>query len=61
MDWFKIVKEEQYGGILSPSLFNLHAKYIIWNTWLDDSQTGIKIARRYINNLRYIDAIILMV
>ena len=29
MDWFKIVKEEQYGGILSPSLFNLHAKYII--------------------------------
>ena len=33
----------------------LYAEYIIWNAGLDDSQVGIKIARRNINNLRYAD------
>ena len=41
--------------ILSPSLFNLYAEYIIWNARLDEAQVGIKIARRNINNLRYAD------
>ena len=35
-------------------LFNLHAEYIMWNAWLDESQAGIKIAWRNINNLRYV-------
>ena len=40
---------------MSPCLFNLYAEYIIRNTGLDDSQAGIKIARRNINKLRYSD------
>ena len=50
---FKIGKGVQQGCILSPCLFNLHAEYITWNTGLDESQAGIKIAGRNINNLRY--------
>ena len=38
--------------ILSLCLFNLHAEYIIRKARLDESQTGIKISRRKINNLR---------
>ena len=41
------------GCILSPCLFNLHAEYIMRNASLDESQAGIKIAGRNINNLRY--------
>ena len=41
--------------ILSPCLFNLYAEYIMWNAGLDESQDGIKIVRRNINNLRYSD------
>ena len=41
--------------ILSPCLFNLYAEYIVRNAWLEEAQTGIKIARRNINNLRYAD------
>ena len=52
MDWFKIGNIHQ-GCILSPCLFNLYAEYIKKNTWLDESQAGIKISRRNINNLRY--------
>ena len=37
------------------SLFNFYAEYIMWNARLDKSQTGIKIARRNINSLRYED------
>ena len=37
------------------TLFNLHAEYIMWNAGLDESQTGIKIARRNTNNFRYAD------
>ena len=45
------------GYILSPCLFNFYAKYIMQNAGLDESQTGIKIAGRNINNLRYINNI----
>ena len=40
---------------MSPSLFNFYAEYIIQNARLDESQAGIKIAGRNINNLRYAD------
>ena len=43
------------GCIFSPCLFNLYAEYIIRNTGLEETQAGIKIARRNINNLRYAD------
>ena len=59
-DWFKIGKGVHQGCILSPWLFNLFAKYITWNAGLDESQTGIKTARRNINNLRYADDTALM-
>ena len=55
MDWFIIGKGVHQGYILSPCLFNFYAEYIMQNTRLDISQTGIKIARRNINNLRYAD------
>ena len=45
---------------MSPCLFNLYAEYNMWNASLDESQAGIKIAGRNINNLRYADNIILM-
>ena len=41
-------------------LFNLYAEYIVRNAGLDDSQAGIKIVRRTINNFRYTDDITLM-
>ena len=59
-DWFKIGKEVHQGYILSPSLFNLYAEYIMKNSRLDEAQAGIKIARRNINNLRYADDTTLM-
>ena len=52
-DWFKIGKGVRQGCILSPYLFNLYAEYIVRNAVLDESQTGIKIAQRNINNLKY--------
>ena len=54
-DCFKIGKWVHQGYILSPCLFNLYTEYIIQNAGLDDSQAGIKIAERNINNLRYAD------
>ena len=45
---------------MSPCLFNLHAEYIMRNTRLEEAQAGIKIARRNINNLRYVDDTTLM-
>ena len=48
------------GYILSPCLFNFYAQYIMQNAGLDEAQTGIKIARRNINNLRYTDDTILV-
>ena len=59
-DSFQIGKGVHQGCILSPCLFNLYAEYIMQNARLDDSQAGIKIARRNINNLRYADATTLM-
>jgi len=41
------------GCVLSPCLFNLRAEYIMQNPELDESQAGVKIGRRNINNLRY--------
>ena len=55
MDWFKIGKGVQQGCILSLYLFNIYAEYIMQNAGLDEAQTGIKIAGRNINNLRYAD------
>ena len=60
MDWFKIRKGVHQGCILSPCLFNLYAADIMWNAGLDESQTGIKIARRNINDFRYADDTTLM-
>ena len=54
-DWFQIGIGVRQGSILSPCLFNLHAEYIMRNAGLDETQAGIKIAGRNINNLRYAD------
>ena len=59
-DWFQIRKGIHQGCILSPCLLNLYAEYIMRNPGLDDSQAGIKIARRNINNLRYAEETTLM-
>ena len=56
----KTGKGVHQGCILSPCLFNLHAEYIMRNAGLDKAQTGIKIARRNINHLRYADDTTLM-
>ena len=45
---------------MSPCLFNFYAEYIMRNAGLEEAQTGIKIARRNINNLRYADDTTLM-
>ena len=60
MDWFKIGKGVCQGLTLSPCLFNLRAKYTMWNAGVDEAQAGIKIAGRNINNLRYADDTTLM-
>ena len=52
-DWFQIGKGVRQGCVLSPCLFKLYAEYIMRNTGLHEAQTGIKIAGRNINNLRY--------
>ena len=54
-DWFQIGKGVCQGCVLSPWLFNLYAEYIMRNAGLEETQVGIKIARRNINNLRYAD------
>uniref|UniRef100_A0A8B9X3S9 Reverse transcriptase domain-containing protein n=1 Tax=Bos mutus grunniens TaxID=30521 RepID=A0A8B9X3S9_BOSMU len=59
-DWFQIGKGVCQGCILSPCLFNLYAEYIMRNSGLEEAQSGIKIAGRNINNLRYADDINLM-
>ena len=60
MDWFQTGEGVCQGCMLSPCLFNFYAQYIIWNDGLDESQSGIKIARRNINNLTYADDTTLM-
>ena len=59
-DWFQIGKGVRQGCILSPCLFNLYAEYIMRNAGLEETQAGIKIAGRNINNLRYADDTTLM-
>ena len=59
-DWFQIGKGIHQGCIMSPCLFNLYAEYIMRNTEQEETQAGIKIARRNINNLRYADDTTLM-
>ena len=59
-DWFHIRKGVRQGCILSPCLFNLYAEYIMRNTALEETEAGIKIARRNINHLRYADDTTLM-
>ena len=54
-DWFQIGKGVHQSCILSPCLFNVYAESIMRNAGLDEAQTGIKIAGRNINNLRYAD------
>ena len=57
MDWFKIEKGvhqacSSMSSLSSPCLFNIYAEYIMLNARLDESQVGIKIPRKNINNLR---------
>ena len=49
-DWFQIGKGVSHGCILSPCLFNFYAEYIMRNAGLEETQAGIKIAGRNINN-----------
>ena len=59
-DWFQIGKAVCQGCILSPCLFNFYAEYIMRNVGLEETQAGIKIAGRSINNFRYADDTTLM-
>ena len=59
-DWFQIGKGVHQGSVLLPCLFNLYAEHIMQNARMDGAQTGIKIAGRNINNLRYADDTTLM-
>ena len=59
-DWFKIGKGLYQGCILSPSLFNLYAEYIMRNVGLEEAKAGIKTDRRNINNLSYANDTTLM-
>ena len=52
-DWLQIGKGVRQGCILSSCLFNFYAGYIMRNAGLQETQAGIKIAERNINNLRY--------
>ena len=54
-NWFQIGKGVCQGCILSPCLFNLYVEYIMRNAGLEETQTGIKVAGRNINNFRYAD------
>ena len=56
INWFQIGK----WCVLSSCLFNLYAEYIMRNAGLEETQAGIKVARRNLNNLRYVDDTTLM-
>ena len=57
---FQIGKGVHQGCILSSCLFNFYAEYIMRNAGLEETQAGIRIARKNINNLRYADDTTLM-
>ena len=60
-DWFQIGKGVCQGCILSPCLFKFYAENIMRNAGLEETQAGIMIAGRNINNnLRYTDDTTLM-
>ena len=59
-DWLQLGKGVCQGCILSPCLFSLYAEYIMRNAGLDEAESGSKIAKRNINNLRYADDTIFM-
>ena len=59
-DWLQIGKGVRQGCIFSPCLFNLYAEHIMRSSGLEETQAGIKIAGRNINNLRYADDTTLM-
>ena len=59
-DWFMIEKGVRHGCLLSPCLFNLYTEHMMRNAVLEESQAGVKIIRRNINNLRYVNDTILM-
>ena len=59
-DWFQIGKGVCHSCTLPPCLFSLHVEYIMWHAGLDESQAGLKITRRNINNFRYTDDTTLM-
>ena len=59
-DWFQIGKRVCQGCILLPCLFIFYVEYIMRNAGLEESQAGIKMAGRNINNLRYADDTTLM-
>ena len=61
VDWFQIGKGVYQGCILSPCLFNLYAEYIMRNAALEETQAGLKITGRNINNPRFADDNTLMV
>ena len=51
--WFKRGKKLRQGFILLPRLCNLYSEYLTWNARLDETQAGVRIAGRNVNNLRY--------
>ena len=59
-DWFQIGKGVHQSCILSPCLLNLYTQYIMQNVRLVEAQPGIMIARRNINNFRYVEHTMLM-
>ena len=59
-DCFQIGKGVHQNYTLQPCLFHLYAEYIMRNARMDEAQARIKIARRNINNLRYVDDTTLM-
>ena len=59
-EWFQIEKGVRQGYILLLCFFNFYVEYIMGNVGLEETQAGIKIARRNISNLRYVDNTTLM-
>ena len=54
-DWFHIERGARQGCIFPPCLFDMNAEYIMRNSRLEEAETGVQIARRNVNNLRYAD------